>query len=194
MNYLILIDCQNDFIDGALRNEAAIECVPRICDVIKKWHGIVLATMDSHVMTMDEKSLEFRTVTPHCLVGSSGWNMPMIIKNALNYQGSYAGHVEKRSFGTTELFNRINRLEINFSDTSSREYVLPKFTLMGFDTDICVVSNALILRAQFPNSEICVIEDCCAGTTLEKHKAALDVMRSCNIQTITFQEYVSEAK
>lgn len=180
-NYLIVIDVQNDFINGAFKNEEAQNAVSRIYSAIINHKGPIIATMDTHT-TIDINSLEISTFGKHCMIGTFGWNMPENILNALNMHGNYCGYTTKQSFGSMKLPELIKKIEenTNINIESAKEYS-PNFTLVGFDTDICVISNALILRAAFPNSVITVYSDCCAGTTEENHIAALNVMKSCNI-------------
>ena len=176
-NYLIVVDVQNDFIDGALGSKEAQAVLPNICNVIRNHKGPVIATMDTHVP--GEYGLEFRTIgIPHCLYDHLGWHMPEEVLNALNYQGCFMGYVKKNSYGSIDLVDAIKNIEKSIVLCPD---VIPTFTIIGLDTDICVVSNALILRAAFPESEITVYTDCCAGSTPQKHNQALAVMQSCNI-------------
>lgn len=179
---LIVVDAQNDFIDGALANKEAQARVPNIVKLIKSrdWDGIFY-TMDTHgeiyEKTLEGKKLPIR----HCIASTDGWKLNSDIARALELSRNEATELHKLTFGTFDLRDLIH------------PYILkeePEITICGFCTDICIVSNALILRAQFPDAIINVVEDACAGVTEEKHKAALSVMESCQIDIKKTSDYV----
>ncbi|MCR4658466.1 MAG: cysteine hydrolase [Lachnospiraceae bacterium] len=164
---LIVVDMQNDFIDGSLGTKEALEIVPRVLEKVRGFEGEVIFTQDSHgenyLDTQEGKNLPIR----HCIEGTDGWQIreelrPYITKNW-----------RKDTFGSFSLAEAISQME-----------GVESIELVGLCTDICVVSNALIIKAY--NREIPMIVDssCCAGVTPEKHEAALEVMRSCQIQVI----------
>lgn len=165
---LIVIDMQNDFIDGVLGSKEAIAIVPNVQKKIEEYRSRgdkIIFTRDTHFIdylnTLEGKYLPY----PHCIVPTHGWK----IRDGL-FNEETDDVIQKYSFG----YNRWN--EYFFSDQDEIE-------LIGLCTDICVVSNALILRAE-TDIEITVDASCCAGTTPENHKAALQVMKSCQINVI----------
>lgn len=175
MKVLVVIDMQNDFIDGSLGTDEAQRIVPSVANKIKNFHGKIFLTRDTHfenyLNTFEGKKLPVK----HCLSGSHGWMINKEIMNALPYDlkdGEELMIINKGSFGW-----------LNWECDMPKEEI-EEIELCGLCTDICVVSNALILRAKFPNTKIVVDARCCAGVTPEKHKAALEVMKSCQIDVI----------
>lgn len=169
--YLIVVDMQNDFVDGSLGTAEARAILPAVVGRIRdaKADGYeVIATMDTHgedyMATSEGRKLPVR----HCIRGSEGWELADAVKDAL---GDCA-IVEKPTFGSVRLPELIQP-----DDALTIE-------LIGLCTDICVVSNALLLKAHFPEAQIAVNSACCAGVTPEKHRAALETMASCQIDVI----------
>ena len=169
-NILVVIDMQNDFISGSLGSESARCIVPSAVEVIKNFEGEVFATLDTHgadyFSTLEGKRLP----VAHCIKGTSGWEIESSVAEAL--RSKEARLIEKRTFGSVDLPAAI--------DGTAGGADLD-ITLLGLDTDICVVSNALSLRMHYPDARITVLADCCAGSSPEAHDAALAVMRSCQI-------------
>lgn len=174
MKTLIVIDMQNDFITGSLANEAAQKIVPNIVKYMKDNQSEiskVIFTRDTHgpgyLQTTEGKKLPIM----HCLKYTEGWNVNAEIINAA---------VELFGPNSIQLINKNN-----FGyDNWLVEDVEAEVVFMGTCTDSCVVSNVLIFKAAYSSVEISVIADCCAGLTKEKHEAALEVMRSCQIEVI----------
>ena len=169
---LIVIDMQNDFIDAALGTKEAVAIVGAVKEKIRSYPvEDVIATMDTHgenyMQTQEGKYLP----VPHCIKGTEGWQIRPDIAELLGG----AMIIEKPTFGSTELAEVLKKL-------SERETI--ELELIGLCTDICVVSNALLLKAAMPEVKISVDASCCAGVTPEKHLAALETMRSCQIQII----------
>lgn len=164
---LIVVDMQNDFIDGALGTPEAVAIVPNVKDVILSHKGRVIFTKDTHspdyLSTQEGKNLP----APHCIKGTHGWE----IVNSLKEYASEV--VEKPTFGSTTL------AELLKSEHESNP--IEKITLVGLCTDICVISNALLLKATLPEVEIEIISSACAGVTPESHKNALNAMKMCQI-------------
>ncbi len=163
MKTLIVIDMQNDFVNGALGTKEAQAIVPAVrakIDEYLKNKDEVIFTRDTHtdnyMSTNEGKCLP----VPHCIKDSDGWGIISELDVA------DAVHIDKPNFGYTEWKNKFDFEEIE---------------LVGVCTDICVVSNALILKAQFPEIDITVDSACCAGVTPEAHNAAIAVMKSCQI-------------
>lgn len=178
-NILVIIDAQNDFIDRSLANKKAQEAVPKIVELIgsQDWDAI-FATMDTHYEDYLQTKEGIALPVEHCIINTEGWQINNnIIKAILN--NNVFEIVYKPTFGSNDLCNKIvNTLDIDCEDTL-------KITFVGFCTDICVISNVLMTKANFPyTADIYVKADCCAGVTPEKHEAALEVMRSCQINVI----------
>lgn len=162
MKTLVVIDMQNDFINGSLGTKEAVDIVEKVKNKIAEYAksgNKIIYTRDTHfddyLSTPEGKKLP----VVHCVKGTHGWQ----IADGLYVDGSDI--IDKPSFGYTEW----------------GKYDFDKIELIGLCTDICVVSNALILKALFPNAEISVDASCCAGVTPETHNAALDTMKMCQI-------------
>jgi len=166
---LVVVDMQNDFIDGPLGTPEAAAIVDKVCQKIDDWDGRVLFTMDTHyenyLDTLEGKHIPVM----HCLDKTPGWELYPEIKKR---RADDSFWVYKETFGSEELFNITNYLDIE------------EVELVGVCTDICVVSNALLLRTMNPNMKITVDASCCAGTTPEAHEAALLVMKNCCVDIV----------
>lgn len=167
---LLVIDMQNDFIDGALGTKEAAAIVDRVAEEIGKYPaGDIIATRDTHsenyLNTQEGRNLP----VPHCIKGTRGWELHPKIAAALGG----AAIIDKPTFGSAELAHRLARL--------AQEEELD-ITLVGLCTDICVVSNALLVKAALPETPVRVIESCCAGVTPESHRAALETMKMCQVR------------
>ena len=166
---LVVIDMQNDFIDGALGTPEAVEIVPNVRAKIRQYAPEdIFVTMDTHeadyLTTQEGQNLPVE----HCIRGSKGWeirgDLAVLLKGASIY--------EKSTFGSMKLAEDLRAI-------ADKEDI--ELELAGLCTDICVVSNALLLKAAMPEVRISVDPACCAGVTPEKHEAALETMRSCQI-------------
>ena len=171
MNFLIVVDMQNDFIDGALGTAEAQKIVNNVVAKVKSFDGHVLFTRDTHatdyMQTQDGKNLP----VPHCIKGTDGWQLEEEILKALD--GKEYKLVEKYTFGSVDLPNILKeRYDVDDLDIE----------LIGVCTDICVVSNAMLLKANFTKAKISVDSSCCAGVTHKLHQDALSVMGSCKIK------------
>ncbi len=164
---LLVIDMQNDFINGALGTPEAEAIVDRVAEEIAKYPaGDVIATRDTHPENYLETQEGRNLPVVHCVKGTSGWELHPRIAAALKD----AVIIDKPTFGSKELAEKLALLaELDV-------------TLVGLCTDICVVSNALLIKAFLPEMPVRVLADCCAGVTPESHRAALDTMRMCQIQ------------
>ena len=169
---LVVIDMQNDFIDAALGTKEALAIVEPVKEKIRSYpKEDIIATMDTHTPDyMDTQEGKYLPV-PHCIRGTEGWRIRADIAELLKDAKIF----EKPTFGSIELAEYLKSL-------SEAEDI--ELELIGLCTDICVVSNALLLKAAMPEVKITVDSSCCAGVTVEKHLAALDTMRSCQIQII----------
>lgn len=167
--YLIVVDMQRDFIDGALGSKEARAIVEPVARHIENFDGEIIATMDTHgedyLSTREGRNLP----VPHCIRGTQGWALDAHITEALEKKTHRI--IEKPTFGSTQLPHLIHS-ELQPDEALSIE-------LVGLCTDICVVSNALILKAAFPEADVRVNPDLCAGSTPENHAAALQTLRSC---------------
>ena len=176
--FLFVIDMQNDFVDGSLGSKEAREILPAVAAKIRAFEGErIVATLDTHFAETYAATLEGQKLpVPHCFDGSDGHKVNAVVRAALEEKGYVA--VKKYTFGALDV---VNDLKAELADTDPEEI---EFEVIGLCTDICVVSNALLLRAAFPNSVIKVDAACCAGVTPELHKAALATMQSCQIDVI----------
>ena len=166
---LIVIDMQNDFIDGALGTGEAVSIVEAVKEKIRSYpSGDVMVTMDTHGENYLETQEDRMLPVVHCIRGTEGWKIRADVAALLGDARVF----KKPSFGSMRLAEVLKKL--------SREEEI-ELELIGLCTDICVVSNALLLKAAMPEVRISVDASCCAGVTPEKHRAALETMRSCQI-------------
>lgn len=171
MRILVVVDMQNDFVDGALGTEEAVGIVPAVAERIRSFDGRVLYTQDTHesdyLETLEGKKLP----VPHCIRGTEGWELCPQIK-ALCKEVP----IDKPAFGSVELGRMLKEYD-------SREKV-ESVTFAGLCTDICVISNAMIVKAFLPETEVIVDAACCAGVTPESHRQALEAMKVCQIKVL----------
>jgi len=177
---LAVIDVQNDFITGSLRNEEAIKKVPNIVKKINEFDGdAIFYTMDTHPENYMETNEGKKLPVVHCVKGTEGWEIEASVMDALNKaagRGVRVARVEKPTFGSYDLVGEIRRISL-WADLD--------IEFVGFCTDICVVSNALLVKAAFyDKAKVTVVEDCCAGVTPETHFAACKTMQMCQIDVI----------
>ncbi len=169
-NFLIVVDMQNDFIDGALGTKEAVSIVDNVVEKINNFDGEIIVTLDTHFENYMDTNEGKNLPVKHCIKGTDGWKLNEKVESALNKKG-YT-ELEKITFGSVKLPSLISE-KAGDNDFS--------IELVGLCTDICVVSNALILKANFPENEICVDSSCCAGVSVLTHNASLDTMRCCQI-------------
>ena len=168
MKYLIVVDMQNDFITGALGSEHAKAIVPHVVEKVKSFDGKIIFTRDTHnedyMKTQEGRNLPI----PHCIKSSDGWQICDELK-------SYAETIiDKITFGSIDLPELIK----NYGNP------IEKIELCGLCTDICVISNAFLLKAAFPEVPIAVDSICSAGVTVETHNNALNAMKAIQIEII----------
>ncbi len=176
MDILVVVDMQNDFVSGALGTAEAREIVPyvvgRVVEGLNRGEEI-LFTKDTHQENYMDTQEGRRLPVPHCVRGTEGWEI-------IEQLREYARHpIDKPTFGSRELGALLKA-----RDEDLRKQGKPgveKVTLIGLCTDICVISNALLVKAFLPEAEIAVDAACCAGVTPESHKNALAAMRVCQI-------------
>lgn len=164
MNVLVVVDMQNDFVTGSLGSEEAVKIVDNVLKKVKNFDGEVIFTQDTHnydyLDTFEGKMLPVE----HCIKDSEGWQI-------INELKPYVKHViEKPTFGSLELIKKLREFD-----------KIDSITLIGLCTDICVISNALLLKAEFYETEIKVDSSCCAGVTPLSHNNALEAMKACHI-------------
>nr|WP_316619863.1 isochorismatase family cysteine hydrolase [uncultured Ruminococcus sp.] len=171
--FLVVVDTQKDFVDGALGSGDAVAIVPSVVEKIKSFDGEIFITLDTHFDNYPETAEGKKLPVLHCIKGTDGWQLDKNVASALADREYTA--VEKPTFGSLELPRLIEAA--SDGDDFSIE-------IIGLCTDICVVSNALVLKANFPEIPISVDSACCAGVTPQAHEAALATMRSCQIDVI----------
>ena len=167
---LIVVDMQNDFIDGALGTAEAVSIVPYVKEVIESFDGKVFFTRDTHfdnyMQTEEGKNLP----VPHCIKGTHGWQIRAEL-DALRKTEP----IDKITFGSTELM-----------DVLRGEGEIESITFVGLCTDICVISNAMLAKANFPEVPLTVDAKGCAGVTPESHARALEAMKICQIKIANY--------
>ena len=186
---LIVVDMQKDFVNGSLGSKDAEAIVPAVVKKAKEFDGDLIFTKDTHFENyMDTQEGHFLPV-PHCMKGTDGWNLIpelekiFVERDAAMYEKITelekiaierdAATYEKITFGCPELAEDL--LERN------KKTPIESIELVGLCTDICVVSNALLIKAFLPETPVFVDSACAAGVTRERHEAALETMRSCQI-------------
>ena len=169
--FLIVVDMQKDFVDGALGSKEAVAIVPAVADKIRTFEGEIVVTYDTHTEEYMSTNEGRHLPVPHCIKGTGGWQLDAQVAAALAGRDYQA--VEKPTFGSIALPSLLLDM------AGDEEFTVE---LIGLCTDICVVSNALLIKANFPECDVCVDAACCAGLTPESHKAALATMASCQIQ------------
>lgn len=169
---LVVVDMQNDFIDGALGTKEAVAIVPSVVRKIRSYSKeTVYSTRDTHPLNYLETQEGKNLPVPHCIKDTGGWEIRPEIMELLDP----VHIIDKPSFGSVELAETLKRI-------SEKEDL--EIELVGLCTDICVVSNALLLKAYMPEVRISIDSSCCAGVTPEKHSAALATMASCQIEIL----------
>lgn len=162
---LIVVDMQNDFIDGSLGTKEAVAIVENVRAKIKEYQSNgdeIIFTRDTHQENYLETSEGKHLPVKHCIEGTKGWK----IAGGLEVEG--ATYINKPSFGYLDW----------------KAYDLQEVEMVGLCTDICVVSNALIIKATYPEIKVMVDASCCAGVTPVTHKAALETMKMCQVEVM----------
>ncbi len=173
---LIVVDMQNDFVDGALGTKEAQALVPKLADYIRNYDGVVIATRDTHnsnyLETLEGKNLP----VVHCVKETNGWQINPEINNALIARGdSFVCCINKPTFGSFELIDKV------------ADYITSKdgiIELCGVCTGICVLSNAIMLRAAYPDMRIVVNANYTECVTPEAKNTALNAMKLCQIEVV----------
>lgn len=166
MKFLIVVDMQVDFISGSLGSQMAQDIVPQVVDKVRSFDGVVIFTRDTH--QADYLSTQEGTNLPvaHCIQGTSGWEI------CPELQPYVTNVINKETFGSLEL----PKVIAGFGQP------IDEIQLCGLCTDICVISNAMIVKAAFPEVKVSVEAQCCAGVTVKSHNNALDAMKAVQIE------------
>jgi nicotinamidase-related amidase len=169
---LAVIDMQNDFIDGALGTAEAVSIVPRVVEKMGEYDPRdIYLTRDTHYENYLETQEGRNLPVVHCVKDTPGWQLRAEVAEAARGAAIY----DKPTFGSVELAGKL---------MTERAQEALEIELVGLCTDICVVSNALLFKAAMPEAPITVDAACCAGVTPERHRAALETMKSCQIKVI----------
>lgn len=171
MKYLVVVDMQKDFITGSLGTAEALEILPNVIKKVKEFEGEVIFTLDTHsenyLNTQEGRLLP----VIHCKEGEEGWKLDDQLQQICDSKG--AKTYCKETFGSESLANDLRKIH--------QENPIEEIELCGLCTDICVVSNAMLLKAYLPEVPIVVDANCCAGVTPRSHISALEVMKMCQI-------------
>ena len=170
---LIVVDMQKDFVDGALGSPEAQAIVGNVVNKIDKFDGDIIATYDTHPENYMETQEGKNLPVPHCIKGTDGWKLDSRVQSALDKREYKT--IEKPTFGSTEL---VEYIKANYNPQEI------EIELIGLCTDICVVSNALLIKASFLETKVSVDASCCAGVTPDSHNAALTTMKMCQVKVI----------
>lgn len=191
MKIIVIVDMQNDFIDGALGSAEAQAIVPVMINRLKEYEGeqpLVIFTKDTHKENYLETQEGKYLPVAHCVKNSGpshGWCINKDIASLVD-NGSFlklavnGSRIEKPTFGSLELAQELKEM----CEYKSEDEWIEEIIFMGVCTDICVISNVLLAKAYCPEVKITVDASCCAGVTPEKHAAALETMKSCQINVI----------
>ena len=172
MNILVVIDMQNDFLTGALGTPEGAGIVGNVCGLIRGFDGKVIYTRDTHGENYLDTREGQKLPVPHCIRGTDGWQICEEVQERIRPQDRI---VDKVTFGAPDLPDII-RAECGGMPE--------EIHLAGVCTDICVISNAMICKAAFPEVPVFIHERCCAGVTPESHATALEAMRACQIDIL----------
>ena len=168
---LVVVDMQNDFIDGALGTKEAVAIVPKVEEKIRNFNGTVFFTRDTHENWYLETQEGKKLPVPHCIRDTEGWQ----IRRELDILRK-TEPVDKETFGSTDLADDL--VAMNIDDE------IKSITFVGLCTDICVISNALLVKAALPEVPIIVDAACSAGVTPESHENALKAMEMCQVEVV----------
>ena len=169
-NVLVVVDMQKDFIDGALGTKEAVAIVDNVAETVKSFDGEVIFTLDTHGDDYLETQEGRNLPVVHCVKGTDGWQLDRKLQ-VLRTDSMKV--FEKPTFGSVAL-----------AEYLKADKEIGSITLVGLCTDICVISNALLIKANMPETVIRVIEKCCAGVTPQSHTNALEAMKMCQIQIV----------
>lgn len=166
---LVVVDMQNDFIDGALGTKEAVAIVPSVRAKIENFEGTVLFTRDTHFENYMDTQEGHNLPVPHCIKGTEGWEIRSELEALRTTEA-----IDKVTFGSSELPEVLAKL--------NAENQIEEITFVGLCTDICVISNVMVTNAFFPEIPVIVDAACCAGVSPETHKNALEAMKVCQVK------------
>ncbi len=170
-NILVVVDMQNDFIDGALGTKEAQAIVSNVVNKVKNFEGKVLFTRDTHEENYMESREGRHLPVPHCIRGTEGWQIRKELEELRETEA-----IDKPCFGSVELAHILS--------AENKKQPIDKVCFVGLCTDICVISNAMIVKSALPEIDIEVDSACCAGVTVQSHLNALEAMKMCQIAVI----------
>ena len=171
-NILIVVDMQNDFVDGVLGSPEAVAILPAVAEKITNHKGKIIFTRDTHTPDyMDTREGKYLPV-PHCIKDTKGWEIHPVVWSALP-EGADVSVIDKPTFGSVALATALEGLH--------QDAPISQITLIGVCTDICVISNAMLIKATLPEVDVVIDAACCAGVTPESHNIALNAMKACQI-------------
>ena len=165
---LVVVDMQNDFIDGALGTAEAVRIVPYVKDLVENFDGKVYFTRDTHFDDYSETQEGRKLPVAHCIKDTKGWQIRSEIDVLRKTEA-----IDKLTFGSKELVSVLQN-----------EKNIESVTFVGLCTDICVISNAMVVKAFYPELPLIVDAKGCAGVTPESHLRALEAMKTCQIEVI----------
>ena len=166
MKTLVVVDIQNDFVSGSLGSAEAQAIIDPVCDLIRSWKGDIIVTLDTHGCDYLETREGNMLPVSHCIKPTQGWQLNDNVAEALSMKPGVS-YIEKNTFGSFDIYSTDDEIVI-----------------IGLVTNICVINNALILRNLYPEKQISVVAECCAGTTPEDHQKALDIMKTNHINIL----------
>lgn len=168
---LVVVDMQNDFIDGALGTPEAVAIVQKVKKKISEFKGTVIFTRDTHGHNYLETQEGQKLPVPHCIRNTFGWQINSELDNL-----RVTPPVDKETFGSVKLSSILSGM--------NEDKKIDRITFVGLCTDICVISNVLIVKASLPEVPIFVDANCCAGVSPETHENALKAMESCQVSIL----------
>lgn len=171
---LIVIDMQNDFITGSLGTKEAQTILPSVISTVRAFDGEVIFTKDTHTKDYLNTQEGRLLPVPHTILGTEGWELPPSLEELRSQLNALV--FEKNTFGCVELSQYLKE--------KFDHGLIESIELCGVCTDICVVSNALLIKAFIPECPVSVHAKLCAGVSPAKHQAALETLASCQIQSI----------
>lgn len=173
---LVVVDFQNDFINGALGTPEAVSIVPNVVDKVKNWDGDIVFTADTHSQDYLNTNEGKHLPVVHCVKDTEGWELHKgvieVAKEKISTEIFENGTFFKDTFGSLDLMEYM------------RENCYDYIQFIGLCTEICVISNAIMAKAYLPEAQIVVDASCCAGVTLDTHAAAITTMKMCQIDVI----------
>lgn len=167
---LVVVDMQKDFIDGALGTKEAVAIVDRVAETVRAFDGEVIFTRDTHGSDYLETQEGRNLPVVHCIEGTDGWQLDQ--------------KLQVLKTDSMKIFDKPTFGSVALAEYLKADKEIESITLVGLCTDICVISNALLIKANMPEVEVQVIEKCCAGVTPQSHANALEAMKMCQVKIV----------